>query len=1076
MYRSILLLGFLCAAANAGQIADTLMLSEPAISKTHIAFTYAGDIWVADRDGRHPRRLTSHIGREDYPAFSPDGRHLVFSGEYDGNVDVYIVPVTGGNPRRLTRHPKPDRAMGFTPDGKQVLLGSARLSFAPREISRLFLVSTGGGLPQPLPMPTANLGAFDRTGRRIAYTPLQEAYAQWKNYRGGRISRIWIVRPGQDTWVEIPKPEGGCNDNHPMWIGGKVYFTSDRAGEFNLFRFDPRSKQVDQLTRFDDYPVLNPSSGDGKIIYEQAGYLRLLDPATGKDQRLKIALAADLDDTRPRTVSGAKYVRNGHLAPDGKRAVLEVRGEIVTVPPEKGEPRHLTQSAGSHDRDPAWSPDGKWIAWFSDASGEYKLHITDPLGKKPPRKLDLDGSGFYHKPTFSPDSKKIAYTDNAMSIRILDLETEKSVEVAGQVEYGPPDGVTPNFSFSPDSAWLAYDLRPDGLISSVYVYNLESGKSTRITDGMSEVLSPAFDKSGKYLFFLASTDAGPAVDWFAQSSSDFTMSHRIYMAVLSKDIPSPLARTIDEPVEPEAGDQKEGTATVIDFEGLDRRIQVLPGSEGYMSSLAAGKSGELFFLTRKPSGMLEGITSPGALTRYSLEDRKAETLVDNVTRFAVSHDGSKMLYQANGQTHLAGTASKASAVGGQLNMERVKIRIVPRMEWAQILREAWRLNRDYFYATNYHGVDWNAMYLKYKDFVQHAASRDDLNKIIRWMCSELAVGHHYVSGGERVHETKTIPIGLLGADFDVDKGRYRITRIYGGLNWNPELRSPLAVPGVEVNEGDYLLAVQGNELRVPQNPFIYFEHTVGRAIEITVGPHPDGKDARTVTVEPIGNENNLRLRDWAEGNIRRVHEATNGRAAYVYVPNTGGSGHAWFKRYFFPQTHKEAIIVDDRWNRGGLLADYYVDHLRRPAMAWWATRHGRDIRAPHSTIQGPKVMITNEFSSSGGDYLPFMFRKLGLGTLVGKRTWGGLVGVLGFPVLMDGGGVTAPDIAIWTQDGYVVENEGVAPDIEVELEPGAFANGRDSQLEKAIEVVLEDLKKNPPSRTPERPPFPVRNQ
>jgi tricorn protease len=1062
-------------SAVAQDTRDTRLLSQPAISANHIAFVYDGDLWVAGRDGSGVRRLTTHEGNEAGPRFSPDGSHIAFSAQYDGNTDVYLVPVEGGVPTRLTWHPGTDRVQGFTADGSAILFSSARAVHTGR-YTQLFTVPMDGGHPEQLPIPNASKATYSPDGRMIAYTPLGERFNQWKNYRGGTVSRIWLYSTRDHSVRQIPQPEGRCNDTDPMWFDGKVFFRSDRNGEFNLFSFDPRSGSVEQLTTHDNFPIVNCSAGAGRVIYEQAGYLHVFDPQPSRSTRLRVGVAADLIETRARYASGPRFLRSGHISPTGARGVVAYRGEIITIPAEKGDHRNITNTVGAHERSPAWSPDGKWIAYFSDASGEYELHIAPQDGREEARRIRLPGSGFYGDPKWSPDGMKISYSDNSLGLYMLDVESGRATKVAAEALYGPRR--TLFHSWSPDSKWLAYTLNSMTYFQQVHLYSLESEQSYAITDGLSDVHEPVFDASGKYLYFYASTDAGPVNSWFAMSNADMETTGALYLMVLPKGVESPLASESDEETtgdEEESGAQEgrgseaEEAPVRIDFDGISNRIVSLPVGQAFYSNLQAGNEGQLYYLTspRAPGG------GSASLARFDLSKREAETLLENVSGFDLSADRKKILVVSRGTWLIANAAGPINGSQGRISTGDLQVRIEPHAEWVQIFNEAWRINRDFFYDPNMHGADWPAMREKYSVFLPDLASRSDLNRVIMWMCSELSVGHHRVGGGDFLYSTDTIPGGLLGADFEVDRGRYQFAKVYGGLNWNPAMRSPLTEPGVDVSPGEYLLAVNGRDLRPPENLYSRFENTADKRVEITVGPNPNGRDARTVTVVPIRSESSLRNRDWVESNVRRVTEATNGRVAYVYVPNTSTSGHTYFKRYFFPQADRDAIIVDERFNGGGSVADYYIDMLRRPYISHWAMRYGADLKTPLSSIQGPKVMIIDETAGSGGDLLPWMFRKLGLGKLIGKRTWGGLVGTLGFPVLMDGGSVTAPNLAIWTEDGFVVENVGVPPDIEVEQLPAEVIAGRDPQLERAIEEIMRELAANPP-RVFVRPPFPIR--
>jgi tricorn protease len=1062
---------------------DTRLLSQPAVSATHVAFMYAGDLWSAKLDGSDVIRLTTADGDETSPVFSPDGSMIAFSGNYDGNPDVYVVPVGGGAPRRLTFHPGADVAQAFTPDSRQVLFVSGRNGTITRR-SQLFTVPVAGGAEVALPIPTAAQATFAPDGGRIAYNPLPRAFEEWKHYRGGRNSEIWLFTSRTQAMEKVPQPAGRSNDVDAMWIGNTVYFRSDRDGEFNIYAYDLGEKQVRAVTRFNDFPVLAASSGGGNIVYEREGWLYLLDPSSAQSRKLTIGVPSDLRETRPRWVSGDRYVRNASISPTGARVALEFRGEIVTVPAEKGDPRNLTNSPGANDRSPAWSPDGEHIAWFSDEGGEYQLHVAPQSGKGERKTYKPEGHGFYTNPRWSPDGTHISYVDNSQSVYILDLQTGRAKRIGGNTVYEPIPLVYT--SWSPDSKWLAYSVDVQALETALFVYNVDDDRSTRITDGLSVVSEPAFDRSGKYLYLLASTDAGPAMDWFAQSTTSLPSTASIYAIVLRNDLANPLARESDEekgavegggakPAAPSTPGAAAAPATPaaptaapaptrIDFDGIDQRIIALPIQTANISNIEAGEAGMLFYM-RSADGAR-------ALHRYDLTKRKDDVFLKEFGGgYAISADGKKLMYTQGGSTFIVASAAPPQAGQGRVPTAAVQVRIDPRAEWTQIFNEAWRINRDYFYAPNMHGVDWEAARRKYEPFLADATTKADVNNIIQWMMSELSVGHHRGGGGDRLETPESVPGGLLGADFDVAGGRYRFARIYGGLNWNPELRAPLTEPGVDVREGDYLIAVRGVDVRPTASVYSFFENTAGRTIDITVAPNADGTGARTVQVVPIASEAALRNRAWVEHNVRMVDSVSNGRVAYVYVPNTAQPGYDYFKRYFYPQAHKQGIIVDERDNGGGQVADYYIDILRRPLISYWAMRYGQDYKTPAASIQGPKTLIVNEVAGSGGDLFPWMWRKFDLGPIVGKRTWGGLVGILGFPILMDGGSITAPNLAIWTADeGWVVENEGVPPDIEVEQTPADVIAGRDLQLERAIAVTIEALQQNPVA-TPKRPPY-----
>ena len=1065
---------------------DTRMLALPTISANHVAFIYAEDLWIANTDGSQPRRLTVDEGIETDPYFSPDGTIIAFSAQYDGNTDVYTIPAEGGIPTRLTWHPGVDLVRGFTPDGKRVLFASQRSVFSGRYF-QLFTVSLTGGFPDKLEIPNAWSASYSPDGRYMAYTPLGPQYMQWKNYRGGTISNIWIYSFTDHSVIKIPQPLGGCNDAEPMWLSGKIFFISDRNGEFNLFSYDQGSKEVNQLTYFTDFPILNATAEKDKIIFEQSGYLNIFDIPSNILKKLTIGIAADLLELRPRYAEGNNYIRSMDISPTGSRVVLDFRGDIITLPAEKGDPRNITLTTGAHEKYPSWSPDGKSIAYFSDASGEYTLHIKSQDGKGDPKSFKLNGTGFYAYPEWSPDSRKISYSDNGRNFYILDIESGAIKKIDADEVYSP--GVFRKMfgDWSSDSKWILYTKLLRTNFRVVNLYSLDQQISFAVTDGLSDASEPCFDPNGEYIYFFASTDAGPVVNWFDLSNRDMRMTNSIYLATLRSDIVSPFTKESDEEnikkektdsVKPLEKDKK-GAKTPppapekpklikVETSGITDRIVNIPVKTGNYSDLSIGATGEILYIVR-PAEQSES----SLLHKYDLKERKDNEVME-LDNYIVSCDRKKMFYSKGQVFGITATGKKPEPGKGIINTAAISVKIDPVAEWPEIFDEAWRVNRDYFYDPGMHGVDWNAMKIKYSKFLPDLACRSDLNKVIQWMCSELGVGHHRISSpGDRLHTLQPISGGLLGADYIISGNRYQIAKIYGGLNWNPELRSPLTEPGLNIKNGDYILAVNGNDATADRDFFSFFENTSGKIVELTINDKPEYAGSRVVKVVPVGNEYALRNRDWVEGNLKKVTEATNGQVAYVYVPNTSTAGHEYFKRYFFPQANRKAIIVDERFNGGGSLADYYIDILQRPLQAYWNMRYGIDMKSPSASIQGPKVMIINETAGSGGDMLPWMFRKFKVGTLVGKRTWGGLVGILGFPEFIDGGSVTAPNVAIWTKEGFIVENTGVAPDIEVEQWPADVINGKDPQLEKAIEVALQELAKNPPE-VPVRPLYPVK--
>jgi tricorn protease len=1065
-----------------------LILNHPAISAKHVAFGYAGDLWVVDRAGGEARRLTSGVGLEAHPVFSPDGTRVAFAGEYDGNLDVYVVPVEGGVPRRLTYHPDPDLPVAWTPDGKSILFRSTRASYG--RFTRLFTIPESGGQATEVPLPMAEEASYSPDGRKLAYVPFTNTrgfpggYIAWKKYRGGSVPFVWIADLQTSAIEKIPHTDS--NDFNPMWVGSKVYFISDRAGAATLFAYDPRSKEVTGLLPPNGADIKSASACADAIVFDRIDGLYLFDLKDGKANKLDVKVRGDLPGVRPRFEKVGKQIQNVNLSPTGTRVVLEARGEILTVPAEKGDVRNLTNSPGVADRDPAWSPDGKSVAYFSDESGEYELHVRSQTGLGETKKFKLgDAPSFYYSPTWSPDSKRIAYGDKRKNLWYIDLDSGKSTKVdTDPLALGGP----PSATWSPDGKWLAYSRPLKSAVGAAFLYSLETGKAHQLTDGMSDVRAVEFDKGGKYLYFLASTDDGPLA-FGSMSAFNRGQTSSAYVVVLNKDDPSPLhpesdeekdssAKPTDKPADKDKGKEKEKKElpkVQIDLENLDQRILALPAPAHNYVGLLAGKAGTVFLLEGGAVNTPRRGPGRGATVhKFDLAKRKFEKVLDGASQVVVSHNGEKMLYRHGpDKWFLTSTSAPPKPGEGAVKLDEVEVKVDPKAEWAQIYRETWRIERDFLYDPHAHGLDLAAAQKKYEPYLAGLGSRHDLSLLMEEMLGQLCLGHVYIAGGD-VPKPTDPKTGLLGADYTVENGRYRFAKIYRGEAWNPDLRAPLLQPGAGVKEGEYLLAVNGTELKGTDSVYRLFEETAGKQTVLRVGPNADGKDARDVTVVPVPSERQLRNLAWVDANRKKVEAMTGGQVAYIYVPDTSGEGFARFNRYFFAQTDKHAAIIDERFNGGGALADHIVDYLHQPLRNYLTGRagEGADVPFPRGAIYGPKVMIINERAGSGGDYLPYTFRQAKLGPLVGKRTWGGLVGIGGYPTLIDGGMVTAPRMGIWFPPGrWDVENRGVAPDVEVEYDPQAVRAGKDPQLEKAVELVLAELKKNPPP-TYKKPAFP----
>ncbi len=1114
---SLAALTLLIPAAARAQ-APPQLLRAPSLSDTLLAFRHADDVWIVSRDGGAARRLTSSGNVSEGPFFSPDGRSVAYSATVNGSLDVYTIPVTGGVPHRITYHPGGNFVIGWSPDGREILYAS--MQDAVRTYFQIFhIAADGSGLPQPLPLPSAYVGTYSPDASHFAYNPwLQWEEDSWKRYRGGQTQPIWIVDLKSLDLVKVPRENS--NDRYPLWIGDSIYFLSDRNGPISLYSYDTKSKAIKQLVENHGLDFKTLTGRGDALAYEQFGTIHLYDIATGKQHQVDITTDGDLPALVPHLASiSNREIQNAGISPTGVRALFEAHGDIFTVPEDKGDVRNLTNTSNAAEREPAWSADGKHIAYFSDASGEYQLYIRDQDGLQAPRVISLGPDPtYYYSAIWSPDSKRILFSDKRLRLWLVNLDPALGPAKPILVTTALREGFGPsNFSasFSPDSKWILYSTSLPNFEDAAFLYNIANATSTQITDGMSDVTNPVFDASGKYIFFTASTDNGPGRDGFGLGSLNRTTSSSVYVAVLSKDEPSPIPPQSDDekdkdksadtpkPDADKTSGQKDETAaetkaehkgddkgtskdkpvpeTKIDLEGIQQRILALPIPARNYITLQAGKTGVLFLGEGDPAANPADRNGPQirSVWKFTLTDRKTEDILHNVGAVVISANGGKMLYQKGHGYYIASIdelkpATVDATPGKPLKMA-LEARIDPRAEWVQIYNETWRIQREFFYDPGFHGLDLVKIKAKYEPWVAGLSSRSDLTYLMDEMLGEITVGHMFIRyrkpGDENFPKT-----GLLGADYTIDHGRYKFAHIVQGGNWSPKLYSPLTQPGVNVHEGEYLLAVNGTPLHADQNLYAAFEGLAGKQTTITVGPNPDGSASRDVLVVPVDSETDMRMQQWIEGNIRRADQLSHGQVAYVYLPNTAGDGFNSFNRYFFAQTQKKAVIIDDRWNQGGDIADYVIDVLKRTPMLNYESREGLHTTEPTGAIFGPKAMLINQNAGSGGDAMPWLFRQANLGPLVGTRTWGGLVGIGGYPVLIDGGTVTAPRTALYGLTGkFDIENIGVSPDVEVQDDPKSVSEGHDPQLEKAVQILLEDLKAHPlPTYTV--PPYPNYHQ
>jgi tricorn protease len=1077
----------------------TRLLRQPDIHGDRIVFSYGGDLWTADVRGGDARRLTSDPGLELFPKFSPDGRWIAFTGEYSGTKQVFVISADGGAPRQLTFYndvgPLPprggidNRVLGWSPDGKFIVFNPHRLPWSDR-MPRHYIIPAAGGMETPLPMPEGSAGMYSPDGARFVYTPIEREFRTWKRYRGGRAQDVWIYDLKANTTQQLTNDP--ATDNQPMWVGANtIYFTSDReGGRLNLYSYDLGTKQTKKVTSHTDYDVLWPSSDRQQIVYEAGGYIYRFDPSTGRDERVPIRVVGDFRNTLPYFKNVRDNIDGFSLSPSGARALFDARGEVFSVPAKNGEIRNLTATPGVREFGSSWSPDGRWIAYTSDKDGdEYEIFVRAADGSPGERQVTHGGKSWRFQPLWSPDSKMLAFSDKDHALHIVDA-TSGAVTDVDRGEYGDIG----HYRWSPDSRWLVYTKQNEARFGVLYVYSLPEAKAYALTSGLTDDDNPVFDPKGRYLYFTSNRDFNLTFSAF-EFNYVYTDPTRVYVAVLAADGPALFLPQSDEEKEAAAvtpggkppndsrspaldskSDEKSDAASAasaprpddsarkgnaspanvrIDVAGFERRVRAIPGSPGNYDGLAAVPNGVLYVAGRGPKS---------ALRFYNIEDRKEETVLEGIRGYDVSANGEKVLARVGDDYAVVSVKGGQKIADNTLALDHLEMKIDPRAEWTQEFNDAWRIFRDWFYDPAMHGLDWEAMRVKYGQLVPFVSHRADLDFILGELGGELNSGHVYIESSDD-WQVKRVDTGLLGADIVADdSGYFRIQHIFPGENWHESFRSPLTEPGVKVREGDYILAVDGAPTKGVDNFYRLLENKAGRVVTLTVSSRPDRNASHDERVRPVAKETNLRYLDWVQSRRAWVDKASGGRIGYIHLPNTATEGNRELFKYFYPLANKEALIIDDRYNGGGFIPDRMIELLDRPILSYWARRNTKVSQTPAYANDGPKAMLINGYAASGGDALPFYFRERKLGTLIGTRTWGGLIGLSGNPPLMDGGTIEVPQFRFLDAHGmWAVEGEGVSPDIEVVDRADLVAAGHDPSLEKAVEVLLQQLKEHPPT-------------
>jgi tricorn protease len=1046
----------------------------PDIQDNTLVFVSGGDLWKAPATGGTAIRLTFSDGSETYPRISPDGRLVAFTGEYDGNADVYVMNINGGDITRLTWHPGADEVVGWNAVKNKIMFTSGRN--CPSRYVKMYLVSPDGTGLEEMIMYDAARGSFSPDGSKIAYNKDSQDKATWKRYKGGRAQEIYIYDLKTNEEKNITNYDG--SDRMPMWIGDKIYFSSDRDRVLNIWSYDTKNGTIAQVTHHTEYDVRHPDYGGNKIVYELGGDIWMLDLTSGSPVKVPVDIPNDMEERRPFMKDISRDITRAGISPSGRRALIVARGEVFTLPEKEGPARNLTNSSGARDKDAVWSPDGKWIAYLSDTSGEYDLYLINPDGMDQPVKLTSFKDGYRHTLKWSPDSKKIGFTDQTLTLYFIDVAT-KAITRVDKEEYENVDVSIDiksifDYSWSPDSRFIVYSKMNSSFMYQLYVYSLENKTINCVSNGLFHDFNPVFSNDGEYIFFISDRRFEPTycdIEW----EMVYQKIAGIYAMTLKKDGMSVMPYRSDEEIVPPEPPKSQAPVTVrIDFDGIAGRTEALPLARGNYRNLSVNST-SLFYLNSDEGNFNRfEVAGHGSMTlySYSMENEKEKTLAEKTDDYNLSADGNMIILTQGPKVSLMPSSGGEAS---PLSLADLKVWYDPVAEWKQIFNEAWRMERDYYYEPGMHGQDWNFIRQKYAKLADRAASRQDLTFIIGEMIAELNTSHTYVYGGDARRNADRVNVGMLGADYTIDlkNNLYRFSRIYREKDWTREAWPPLAKPGVNVSEGDYLLKVNNTDIRADRDIYSYFVGLSGKQVVLTVNSKPVPEGAREVTVVPAGSETAFRYMDWLESNRMAVDKASGGKIGYIYLPDTWNGSATDFPRYFYSQTKKEGLIIDGRFNGGGLDPEIFLERLLRKPHGYWTRRQSADQPIPHLAVTAHMALVTNRYAGSGGDELPYEFRWNGMGPIIGTRTWGGLVGVSMFIPLIDGGMITAPDYRIYSEKGeWVVENEGVTPDIIVDVDSKKYSEGYDTQLMKAVEVVMKKIT-DEPRRKPQHPPYPV---